>query len=671
MSRLEQLAKQRLSQRQDTASTKTNTNDNTKSVSLLDKLKSSKQGNTSAPKLSLAERLQKAKQSQQTKTESNSNSNTLSSKLHSLRNRNQTLKTQNADKEPSKESSERTIHETETAPIEPVLSPEVVGIKRILSIFESVVRGKGKSSSSITQPRYNDITIPIKKNESVTRSKRALENLHSVYIPPTKKISIQRNFNKPSPDDIAIEAQAQAFTEVTNKVSNLHIKPPKRLQKKSTPETKKERISMDQYMKTNSSLPTLSVVTLGHEGSGKSTIIGKLLYDLNIFNISTINDLKIRLERSQYKNDPYLFWSWLLDYDQKSSQVMEKDIRTKFVKYGRYNYRICDVPGNKAALNDNLFMTLSQADVGILTVDCGVDQFENGFNSNGQIVEHCILARTLGISRLIIAMNKLDTIDWYEERFMDIKRELQSFLTTIGFQEDQIDWIPCCGILNTKEDGIMRPVYNQMCPWNANSKSIVDILQDQSVVLGAHKKSMIEEESVISIDEITSKQFTGYVKSGNIQCDDVLNNVSDSQAYIIQKMWRDKDKLSVAVPGDYITINYETISEDGSEQSLAQRGDILTSIENQEIKFRPAGPLLLDIEMFPIDEGIVDLGSRWKAFINGQTYDIKVTKILDRQDNIMKVEVETTNPIIIFPRDNCIALRNKLNKTVGMGKLIS
>ena len=666
MSKLEQLAKQRLLLRQDGSSTQGGATDNTKSASLLDKLKKSKEGHSSSPKLSLSERLQKAKTSHQSNVEPTPKLNTLSSKLHNLRNRNQPSKTDHTVNESQGEQNKGPIQSDNR----PALSPEILGIKQVLQIFKNITHKETKSGSNqISRPNHKEI-VSTDNFSKLPSMKHGLENLNSVYLPPAKKVAIETNFNNPSPDDVVIEAQTQAFTEVTSKVSNLSIKPPRRLQKKNSPRTKEDRIDIQEYMKKNASFPTLSVVTLGHEGSGKSTILGKMLYDLNIFNIANVNDLKIKLERSDLRNDTYLFWSWLLDYDQKSSQLSKKDIQTRFVKYGKYNYRFHDITGNKAAVNEELFKKISHADIGILTVDCGTDQFEKGFNSNGQILEHCILARTLGISHLIIAMSKLDTIDWYKERYMDIKRELQLFLTAIGFKEEQIDWVPCCSILNTKEDGIMKPVYNQMCPWNTNGQSIVDILQAQSIALGEEKKSKIDKSLVIAVDKMSPEQISGVVNSGNVQCSDELVLLPERKDCTIKGMWRDNAKIAVATPGDYISIKYDMVPEMDDDSTPLQSGSILTTPDNDDISIISPGLMMLDIEIFPIDESIVDIGIRWKAFINGHSYDIKVMKILDRQGNIVKVQVETTQPIIAFSNGNYIALRNKLNRTIGMGRII-
>lgn len=665
MSKLEQLAKQRAVQRQQTTSVvgETDINPSTKSVSLLNKLRTGNNNGETA-KLSLSERLILSKVKPASLAQENNSilkSNSLSSRLHNLQAKNQKAKEQQTTTGPlSKEpaTNERRIIQDE--------SEELKRLKQLLFRFQSI---KSKDlelkqlRSQVSQPSRH-IPHIFNNNEVYPITKERNQKLNTVYYPHNKKSKIEQNFLKLSPDDLVSQAQTQAFENVAKKVSTLSIKPPKRLQKKLTEESIKH-IDASLYITKNSIQPTMSIVTLGHTNSGKSTFIGKLLYDLGIVKIQDVNDLKIRLERSSYKDDANLYWSWIMDYDRKNGTVLEKTIRTKTFNYAKYNYRIIDVPGTRSSVDEDLFRSINNADLGILVIDCSTDGFESGFNLNGQIIEHCILLYSHGISRIIIAMNKLDTVDWYEERYQEIKRELLSFLKNIGFKEDQLNWVPCCTIINTKEDGIFKTVYKQMCPWYSDGRSVLDILQNQNIEISNTKKKDVEKKVIISVDTvISSRTCSGFIKSGSVQNGDIIKILPNERIVTVSDVYRENRKVPIAIAGDYISLEIE---EEGAEIAV---GNIISSLDDSSLTIIKPGVMILDVEILMAYETEISVGSKFRLFINGSGQDIKVSKILNRHENMVKIEAENNDAIIIMSDYNTIAIRNGRNRTIGICKVI-
>ena len=109
------------------------------------------------------------------------------------------------------------------------------------------------------------------------------------------------------------------------------------------------------------------------------------------------------------------------------------------------------------------FSGASQADVAILVISARKGEFEAGFDRGGQTREHGLLAKTLGISRVVVVINKMDTTDWGIERYQDIEKKIIKFLTEdIGFKKKYVTVLPISGqsAINVKE-----PVGKDVCPW--------------------------------------------------------------------------------------------------------------------------------------------------------------------------------------------------------------
>jgi len=125
-------------------------------------------------------------------------------------------------------------------------------------------------------------------------------------------------------------------------------------------------------------------------------------------------------------------------------------------------YTILDAPGHKNYV-PNMISGASQADVAILVISARRGEFEAGFDRGGQTREHALLAMTLGISRIVIVVNKMDTMKWSKERYDDINNRVTKFLCDdIGFKRKYIAILPISGQTATN---IKDRVSKEVCPW--------------------------------------------------------------------------------------------------------------------------------------------------------------------------------------------------------------
>lgn len=148
----------------------------------------------------------------------------------------------------------------------------------------------------------------------------------------------------------------------------------------------------------------------------------------------------------------------------------EERAKGKTVEVGRAQfetknkrYTLLDAPGH-ASYVPNMIGGASQADVGILVISARKGEFETGFDRGGQTREHAMLAKTLGIARMVVAINKMDdkTVEWDKERFEYIQSKLAPFLKRWGFKSKDIYWVPVSGFTGLN---INTPVGKELCPW--------------------------------------------------------------------------------------------------------------------------------------------------------------------------------------------------------------
>jgi peptide chain release factor subunit 3 len=97
-------------------------------------------------------------------------------------------------------------------------------------------------------------------------------------------------------------------------------------------------------------------------------------------------------------------------------------------------FTILDAPGHKNYV-PNMITGVAQADVGVLVISARKGEFEAGFDRSGQTREHALLAKTLGVKKLVIVINKMDepTVEWSKERYDNIQSKLGAYLKSVSF----------------------------------------------------------------------------------------------------------------------------------------------------------------------------------------------------------------------------------------------
>ena len=110
-------------------------------------------------------------------------------------------------------------------------------------------------------------------------------------------------------------------------------------------------------------------------------------------------------------------------------------------------YTVFDAPGHEKYI-PSMIQGAAMADVAVLVVSARRGEFESGFEDHAQTKEHAQLARTLGVQRVIVAVNKMDdpTVKWYQKRFTHIQDNVSDYLLSIGYQPSEITFVSVSGL---------------------------------------------------------------------------------------------------------------------------------------------------------------------------------------------------------------------------------
>ena len=198
------------------------------------------------------------------------------------------------------------------------------------------------------------------------------------------------------------------------------------------------------YIKMAKEKPHINLVVIGHVDAGKSTSTGHLIYKCGGIDERTLE--KYRKEAELIGKGSFCF-AWALD-NLKAERDRGITINISLTQFetDKYHYTIIDAPGHRDFIK-NMITGTSQADCAVLVISSQAGEFEAGIAKEGQTREHALLAYTLGVKQMVVAINKVDhpSTNYSEERFNEIMGEARNFLKAAGYKPDAIPFVPISG----------------------------------------------------------------------------------------------------------------------------------------------------------------------------------------------------------------------------------
>ena len=180
--------------------------------------------------------------------------------------------------------------------------------------------------------------------------------------------------------------------------------------------------------------PHLNLMTAGHVDSGKSTLLGRLLFDSG-----ALREEEMRKLRELAKELKRETWEYAYAVDttkEERSRGLTIDIMHRPFETKKWYFTVIDAPGHRDFVK-NMITGASQADAAIFVVSA-----KPGEGIQEQTREHSQLLRVLGVNQLVIVLNKMDAANWDEKRFNEVKDEVIDLFKKLGYKMDKIPIIP-------------------------------------------------------------------------------------------------------------------------------------------------------------------------------------------------------------------------------------
>ena len=307
--------------------------------------------------------------------------------------------------------------------------------------------------------------------------------------------------------------------------------------------------------------PHMNLVFVGHVDHGKSTTVGRILYEKGVVSDQVMKKYKEEAEKSGKGTFEF---AWVMDnMKEERERGLTIDVAHRRFDTDKYYFTIIDAPGHRDFVK-NMITGTSQADAAVLIVAAN-----DGVMA--QTKEHAWLARTLGISQLIVALNKMDTVNFDEKKFNERKKEVEELLKPVGFKVAEVPVIPIASFATNENISVKA---GEKMSWYKGPTLLECLDKLKAPEKPTDKPLRLPIQDVYSITGVgtvpVGRVETGVMKPGQ----KIVFEPAGAQGEI-KSIEMHHEQIPEAVPGDNVGFNVRGIGKGD-----VKRGDVLGPADN-------------------------------------------------------------------------------------------
>jgi elongation factor 1-alpha len=303
----------------------------------------------------------------------------------------------------------------------------------------------------------------------------------------------------------------------------------------------------------------LNLVFIGHVDAGKSTTVGRILYETGAVSEQTLN--KLKEEASKLGKATFEFAFVMDALKEERERGVTIDIAHREFETPKYYCTIIDAPGHRDFVK-NMITGASQADAAVLVISV-----KDGIQP--QTKEHAFLSKVLGIGQIAVNLNKMDAVGYKEEEYKKVKDEAIKLLQGIGYKVDAVPFVPCSSYAG---DNLTKKSANMA--WY-NGPTIIEVIDSFKVPpKPADKPLRLPVQDVFTITGHGTVPV-GRVETGKMKPGDSLVVMPSGAKGECKKIEMHHQELPEANCGDNVGFNLK-----GVEKKDIKRGDVIGPSSN-------------------------------------------------------------------------------------------
>jgi bifunctional enzyme CysN/CysC len=313
----------------------------------------------------------------------------------------------------------------------------------------------------------------------------------------------------------------------------------------------KNSIAINQYLKEQASLDLLRFITCGSVDDGKSTLIGRMLYESQMIFDDQVASLKKDSQKHGTQGEEIDFALLVDGLSAEREQGITIDVAYRFFSSSKRKFIVADTPGHEQYTR-NMATGASTADLAILLVDA-----RNGIMT--QTKRHSFIVSLLGIKKVILAINKMDLVNYDQKTYQQIDQHYRDFADNLNF--DHIQSIPISAL---KGDNVYEK--STMMKWYAE-QTLFSYLETVKVTSSRSSKFILPVQRV-NRPNLDFRGYSGTIASGNIKVGEEIQTVPSNQKAKVKEIFIGDKSLKSSSNRQSITLTL-------NKEIDISRGDII------------------------------------------------------------------------------------------------
>ncbi|CAD2222750.1 peptide chain release factor subunit 3 [Angomonas deanei] len=364
---------------------------------------------------------------------------------------------------------------------------------------------------------------------------------------------------------------------------------------------------------------------------------------------------KLKREAQQHHREGWEY-AYAMDISEdERAKGITRETGAAYFETEKRRITVLDAPGHKAFV-PSMIGGATQAEICVLVISSRTGEFETGFEKGGQTREHAMLVRTCGVRHMICVINKMDEMQWSQERFDEIVGKLRPFLKQNGYEEQKaknLVFIPIAGLTG---ENLIKHTADGVCPWYTGP-TMMEVIDD--LVLPETKT----EEDVLCLPLVGGYKddgktyIYGKVESGSIAVGEKLQVLPTAQEALVEGISIESTEFEKCFPGDNVHLRVR-----GIDESDIHTGYVATSIPTslRAVEYFQARVVILDVK------NIICAGSRFMLHIHAAQEEASFHKLLAKVDkrtgevlekepacakagDVVIARIEIDRPVVVEP----------------------
>jgi elongation factor 1-alpha len=305
--------------------------------------------------------------------------------------------------------------------------------------------------------------------------------------------------------------------------------------------------------------PHLNLVTIGHVDHGKSTLIGRILYDTK--SVSEEDMRKLKVLATELKKETFEFAFVMDKLKEERERGVTIDVMHQRFDTPKYYFTIIDAPGHRDFVK-NMITGASQADAALLVCSAkeGVQE---------QTKEHVFLIKVLGVGQIICAINKMDSVNYDQVKYNSTKADVEKLLKSVGYDTSKILFIPTSGYVG---DNVAKK--SDKTPWYTGP-TLVEAFDTLHVPSQPVDKPLrLPVQDVYTITGIGTVPV-GRVETGVMKNGDMIVFEPAGVKGEVKSIEMHHEQIPEAKPGDNVGFSVR-----GINKTDIKRGDVVGHVNN-------------------------------------------------------------------------------------------